>query len=302
MLPGRTALSPQRKSAFQRALLRWYAKGHRDLPWRRTRDPYAILVSEVMLQQTQADRVAPKYLAWMARFPNFQALAVAATREVIREWSGLGYNRRAVNLQAIAREVVTRHGGRLPGDSGSLRAFKGIGAYTAAAVVCFAFDGTAPVVDTNVRRVLGRIVLGGRAASPRKIDAIAEAVLPRSRAYEWNQAMMELGATVCLSRAPRCGDCPARRICRAAPTIQRVLARQVRGKQAQPFKGSRRYYRGRVVEYLRALSSGRGATMEDLAKALGTGNPDPNWVVDLVSGLERDGLVTVRKRRVALPE
>ena len=177
--------------ALRDALLRWYAKERRDLPWRRTADPYAILVSEVMLQQTQVARVVPRYLEWLARWPTAAALAAASRAEVLAAWVGLGYNRRALALHAAAAEVA-RDG--WPED---LRALPGVGPYTAAAVASFAFGAQVAAVDTNVRRVAERL---GRGAP--------DALVPPGRAADWNQAAMELGATVCTARTPRCGACP----------------------------------------------------------------------------------------------
>ena len=261
-----------------------------------------------MLQQTQAERVAPKYLNWLKRYPDFASLAAAPPGDVIRAWSGLGYNRRAVQLHEIAKRVMQEFGGALPRDFEQLRSFKGLGDYTAAAIACFAFDGKRAVVDTNVRRVLARIFLGGREATATKIDRLAQSVIPERRAYDWNQAVMELGATVCLSRDPRCAVCPVRCHCRAAPTIHRRLAKSAKGKarvKSQPFKESRRYYRGRIVEYLRALSNGSGATLAEVGKAVKKGAGEREWVAGLVQGLEKEGLVAVwRERgqvRVGLP-
>ncbi len=293
-------MKPQQKTAFRKALLTWYSKGHRDFPWRRTRDPYAILVSEVMLQQTQAERVEPKYLEWLKRYPDFASLAAAPLGDVIRAWSGLGYNRRAVQLHGIAKRVVAESGGALPGEFERLRSFKGLGDYTAAAIACFAFDGRRAVVDTNVRRVLERVFLGGREGTAKRIDELAQSAIPARRAYDWNQGMMELGAMVCLSREPRCAACPVYRHCRAAPTIHRRLAKSAQGKarvKDKPFKESRRYYRGRIVEYLRARSGGDGATLAELGRAVKKGEGEREWVADLVQGLERDGLVKVRNNR-----
>jgi A/G-specific adenine glycosylase len=205
--------------AFRRSLLRWYARHGRALPWRETRDPYRVLVSEIMLQQTQVDRVLPKYHEWLAAFPTFEALADAPPRRVERTWYPLGYNIRPRRLQAIARESVARYGGTLPSDEATLRSFKGIGAYTAGAVRSFAFGERAAIVDTNVARVLHRVFAGrGDHRGPRhakRLWALAEAVLPERRVYDFNQALMDFGALVCTARKPLCATCPMRRACRA---------------------------------------------------------------------------------------
>jgi A/G-specific adenine glycosylase len=235
-------------------LLRWYERERRDLPWRRTRDPYAILVSEVMLQQTQVARVVPRYEAWLERWPTAAALAAAALEDVLREWVGLGYNRRAVRLWEAAR-VVARDGW-----PARLQELPGVGPYTAAAVGSFAFGRQEVALDTNARRLFVRL---GTALIP-----------PPGRAADFNQATMELGATVCTARAPRCGACPLAAGCPGpAPPAPRARAR-ARGR----FEDSNRWVRGRVVA---ALAAGeglpRGIAPERLAPAL--------------QGLLRDGLI-----------
>jgi len=212
---------PRLRRRFQRRLLAWYTQHRRDLPWRRTRDPYRILVSEIMLQQTQVERVIPKYREFLTKYPTLAALARAPLREVKRTWYPLGYNIRPVNLRGIAREALARYGGRLPDDDEALRAFKGIGRYTAGALRAFAFGKDAPILDTNVRRVLGRIFLGARQLKQlrgqRALWELAEALLPRGRAYEFNQALMDFGATWCTPRKPRCLPCPMRSFCKSFP-------------------------------------------------------------------------------------
>jgi len=210
-------LSPSRRRRFVQRLLRWYAGNGRDLPWRRTRDPYRILVSEIMLQQTQVSRVIPKYREWVRRYPSLGALAAAPVREVREAWYPLGYNIRPVRLREIARTVLKRHGGRLPDTRDELLRLKGIGRYTAGAVLTFAHGRPEPILDTNVRRVLRRVFCGTRQVSDRDLWALSEALLPVRQAYNFNQALMDFGATVCTARAPACPDCPLRRLCRAYP-------------------------------------------------------------------------------------
>lgn len=195
------------------ALLGWYRRHRRDLPWRRTRDPYAILVSEFMLQQTRVAVVADRWRRFLDRFPTVEALAAAPEDDVLALWSGLGYYRRARNLQAAARTVRERHGGRLPADPAALRELPGVGAYTAAAVASIAFDRPAALVDGNVARVLARwFRLRGDprdGATARRLQRLATELVPRDgTAGEWNQALMELGALVCVPRGPRCAECP----------------------------------------------------------------------------------------------
>jgi len=212
---------PASRQWFRRRLLAWYRRHGRDLPWRRTRDPYRILVSEVMLQQTQVDRVLPKYHEWLEKFPTLGALAAAAEDDVTQTWRPLGYNIRPRRLHAIARESVARYGGELPSDEDTLRSFKGIGAYTAGAVLSFAFGQRAAIVDTNVARVLFRVFVGRgdpRAhAMRRHLWNVSRAVLPMRHIFDFNQALMDFGATQCTARKPQCPACPLRTGCAAFP-------------------------------------------------------------------------------------
>ena len=229
MKPSET-LSVARRDAAWRLLLEWYAReGRGHLPWRHTRDPYAILVSEVMLQQTQVERVLPKYHVFLARFPTLAALAEAPAAEVIKAWAGLGYNSRAVRLWDIARQAISAYGGELPATLDGLLALKGIGRYTAGAVACFAFGLPVATVDTNIRRVLWRVIRGIEPVSwpsgqreTRDALALAEAALPPDHAYDWQQALMDLGATVCVSRRPACERCPLTICCAAYAETARV--------------------------------------------------------------------------------
>jgi A/G-specific adenine glycosylase len=210
---------------FHLRLLGWYRRHQRELPWRHTADPYHILVSEIMLQQTQVDRVIPKYREFLARYPTLESLASAEIAEVKRTWYPLGYNVRPVNLQGIARETLARYAGRLPDDAGALRSMRGIGRYTAGAILSFAYRQDAALVDTNVRRVLGRVFLGPRRLRRLRGDkviwALAEALVPPNKAYDYNQALMDFGATWCTARAPRCPRCPMKRFCASYPVLQK---------------------------------------------------------------------------------
>ncbi len=215
-------LLPPACHPFRRHLLAWYARHRRRLPWRGVRDPYAVLVSEIMLQQTQVARVTEFYPRFLARYPTLEDLAAAPADAVRESWDGLGYYARARNLHAAAREVVKRLGGRLPGRPEELRVLPGIGRYTAGAVASLAFGADVPAVDTNAARVLARAFgIRGRRKSARRerrVWALAAALVPRGRAAEWNQALMDLGATYCVARAPRCRDCPVRRSCATGRT------------------------------------------------------------------------------------
>ena len=206
---------------FQQRLLAWYAKHGRDLPWRRTRHPYRVLVSEIMLQQTQVDRVVPKYRAFLRRFPTVKRLAAAPVAEVRRLWYPLGYNVRPIRLHAIACETVARYGGRLPDREEALRRLPGVGRYTAGAILSFAYGRDTAVLDTNVRRVLGRVFLGRRRLARVRGDKtfwdLAASLVPPGRGYDFNQALMDFGATWCTARKPRCATCPMRSFCACFP-------------------------------------------------------------------------------------
>ena len=211
--------NPRRTRATRDALLRWYDAEKRDLPWRRTRDPYAIWISETMLQQTRVETVIPYYASFLARFPDVHALATADQDDVFGEWAGLGYYSRARNLQAAARAIVDEHDGELPDDVEGLRSLPGIGRYTAGALASIAFDQCEPLVDGNVARVLSRLLgiredVKSRAIQDRLWDEAGQLV-EGDRPGDLNQALMELGATVCTPRAPRCPACPWRRRCDA---------------------------------------------------------------------------------------
>ncbi|MEP6604211.1 MAG: A/G-specific adenine glycosylase [Spartobacteria bacterium] len=204
---------------FRTALRPWFRRHGRDLPWRRTRDPYAILVSEFMLQQTQVTAVIPFYHAWLRRFTTFAALAAATENDVLHAWQGLGYYARARNLHAAAKAVQDRHGGIFPRDIDSIRALPGIGRYTANAVATFAFDQSVPIVEANTARLLARLFnidsAIDSAAGREKLWHAATMLVPKQNAGHFNSALIDLGATVCLPRAPKCGICPAKTLCLA---------------------------------------------------------------------------------------
>ena len=299
-------------------LLAWYGRRARALPWRERPTPYGVLVAEFMLQQTQAERVAPRYREFLARFPDVAALARASAAEVLRAWSGLGYNVRARRLQEIARAVTAQYGGHVPEDMAALLALRGIGRYTAAAVACFAFGRQVATVDTNIRRVLQRVFVGPDATSrlaERALWALAERALPAGRAADWNQALMDLGATVCTARAPACPSCPLEGQCRAREAQRRTGAPiaapaggRARGKGEGPFAGSSRYYRGRIVRALTELAPGEALSLPALGARIKEDYApyEAGWLGEVVGGLARDGLVSVRRQAeetvVALPE
>jgi A/G-specific adenine glycosylase len=276
------------------ALLGWSEQSRRDLPWRRTRDPWAVLVSELMLQQTQVARVVRIYPGFMARFPEPASCARAPAGAVIEAWSGLGYNRRALNLHRIATTVVDRHGGQLPDTIEGLMALPGVGPYTARAVSVFAFEAECGVVDTNAWRVLARAVAGSR-LSGRDAQALADGMVPPGRAWAWNQAVLDLGATVCVSGRPRCGDCPVARHCRwhteGGPDPAAGSSRP------QPaFDGSDRQGRGRLVQALR-----RGpVSLDSVATAAGWPH-DRLRAERVAAALVAEGLAIEVDRCLSLP-
>lgn len=271
------------KRSLRRRLLRWYARHGRALPWRATRDPYAVLVSEVMLQQTQVSRVVPRYREFLRRFPTPHALGRASLADVLRVWSGLGYNRRARDLHRIAR--LAPRG--IPTDPVALDALPGVGAYTAGAVACFSTGARVAFADTNIQRVLGRIVLGHTATDREAVDL--DRMLMSRDAARWHHALMDLGATVCTSRAPRCTACPLRGECRARGRT----AAAPRRKQA-PFAGSTRRLRGRVVALLAAAPD--GVTVRTLRERIADARADA-----VLRDLARDGLIERVRGRVRLP-
>ena len=220
-----------RAAEFRRRLLRWFRRHGRDLPWRRTRDPWHVLVSEFMLQQTQVSRVEAYYHRFLERYPTVHALAGSEPAMVRESWAGLGYYRRAANLHRLARTVVAEHAGGIPSDPELLRRLPGVGRYTAGAVASFAYERPTPAIDTNVARVIRRAfhpALETRGAE-RTLWATGAALVPRRRgpaAWAFNQAIMELGALVCTARVARCGECPVRQVCRTG--------RRSRGRRAVP--------------------------------------------------------------------
>ena len=270
----------------QQALLAWGAASRRDLPWRRTRDPWSVLVSETMLQQTQVSRVAPRYASFLARFPTAETCAEASVGDVLRLWSGLGYNGRAVRLHRAASMVTDQLGGSFPATVDGLRQLPGVGPYTARAILAFAFEADVAVVDTNVSRILARWH-GSPVVRPIQAQERADAALPAGRAWAWNQSLMDLGATVCSARGPACARCPLRPSCRwnragrpePDPGSIPVGSRQSR------FDGSDRQGRGRLV---RALALGP-IDAARIPTVMGWPE-DPDRAARVVDALVGDGL------------
>lgn len=285
---------PATVSAEQRALLQWGESVRRDLPWRRTRDPWAVLVSEVMLQQTSVDRVVPRFDTFLDRWPNPAALAAAPLAEVLGAWSGLGYPRRARDLHRSAAAVVEGHGGEVPGDIEALLALPGVGPYTARAVLVFAFErGGIGVVDTNVARILAR--RSGRRLGRREVQAEADLWVPEGHAWAHHQSLMDLGAAICRP-TPRCDQCPLSGWCawggggRTDPDPA-IGTAGVSTRQA-PFDGSDRQARGRLL----AALIGGDVTTASLPAAAGLVD-DPARARRLADALVAEGLAERSGRR-----
>jgi A/G-specific adenine glycosylase len=264
------------------------------LPFRGTTDPWAVLVSEVMAQQTQVSRVGPAWIRFMSRFPGPAELATATPADVLRAWAGLGYNRRALALRRCAQVVVGQHGGRLPSEVAELERLPGIGPYTARAVAAIAFGRRVAAVDTNVRRVVGRVVAGDPAElPPAGLQSVADALVPIDRPADWTHALMDVGSGLCRRRAPLCDRCPARRWCAAASRAS-LGASVPRSRGAPsppiPFEATSRWLRGRVIERLRSAGDGGWIRFEGAL-----GGHDAEAVRRALAALARDGLVELRE-------
>jgi A/G-specific adenine glycosylase len=291
----------RRNRDIHSALLSWYRTHGRSLPWRSTSNPYRILLAEVMLQQTQVQRVLALYPRFLKRFPTVRSLSAARQRSVVLAWQGMGYNNRAVRLHRLARTLTRHYGGRVPASCRILLSLPGIGRYTASAVLAFAFRRPVPVLDVNVRRVLSRVFWRmpstAHVKSEKDIWKFASALLPSHRAYDWNQALMDLGAMVCTARTPHCGECPLARICLSHTTMRHSVPQP---RNAEPaFAGiPRRIYRGRVIEKLRSLPKERPLSTQTLRQTVSeAGNPlDGRWFSRLLAGLEKDGLIRLRRK------
>ncbi len=276
---------------LQAALLDWYENNKRDLPWRHTADPYRILVSEVMLQQTQVSRVIPKYRAFLDEFPAAEDLADAPLSDVLKLWSGLGYNRRAKYLKQAAEQVVNEYGGRFPRDPQTLQELPGVGPYTANAVAAFAFNTGGPVFDTNVRRVMYRF--HGK-ASDSELETFHTSIFPPEKSRTWNNAIMELGSEVCVDGTPRCSNCPWRSECTAWKT-QDFDTPEVQTQST--FKGSWRFYRAKL---LRLLMEHDALPEDRIAEELAL--PDKYDLDELIAELVDEQMVTESDGKYRLPE
>jgi A/G-specific adenine glycosylase len=282
----------------------WYRANARSFVWRSSSDPYLILVSEIMLQQTQVARVEQKLPLFLKKFPDIAHLARATKADVVRAWQGMGYNSRALRLRELAGIVVERLHGALPDDAGELQKLPGIGPYTSHAVACFAFRKRVPLVDVNIRRVLSRLFWKMR--SPEETIAeppiweMAAKVLPRD-AHSWNQGLMDFGSLVCTLRNPSCRRCPVRVICKS-PHLENSRSRPARPPKADEPRHAgipRRIWRGRIVEQLRHVSDHRRIAIFDLGRSVKSDftAADIPWLEQILALLERDGIITVTGRK-----
>lgn len=297
--PGADDQDAARRQRLARVLLAWGEERRRDLPWRRTRDGWAVLVSEVMLQQTQVARVRRHFPPFLDDYPTPAACAGAPRGEIIRAWDGLGFNRRAVALHRAAERIVDRHDGRVPDDLDDLLALPGVGDYTARAVLAFAFERDVGVVDTNAARVLARAVAGHRLTRS-QAQRLADAMVPEGAGWAYNQSVLDFAAAVCTKRSPACGDCSARPACAWAraglPEPDPVAATAGTSGRQSTFEGSDRQGRGRLV---RALRTG-AVPVHRLADAAGWPG-DPDRARRVADGLVADGLAEYADGTLVLP-
>ncbi len=273
-------LGPKRVRDFQEMIFTWWDTNRRDLPWRRTEDPYRILVSEVMLQQTQVSRVLPKYDEFIKRYPTVHDLARAPAADVLRTWQGMGYNRRALYLKKTAEAVITTYGGTFPKDETLLTKLPGLGTYTARAILVFAFGRNVATVDTNIRKIITHFFFKDRPQKEEVIQAAADQLLPLDKSWEWHQALMDYGALE-LNKFKR-PDPPA----------------GGRGTSI-PFRNSDRFYRGRIIDRLREGDAAKALLVEELSK---TYQKDTEFIEKILLGLSKDGLLTLRGDVVSLPQ
>ena len=277
------------------AVLAWFDARGRALAFRDTHDPYSILVSEVMAQQTQISRVVEAWSRFLERFPTVAALAAASPADVLRAWRGMGYDRRALNLHRAARMIVAEHGGQVPRDLADLERLPGIGPYTARAVASIAFGAAVGAVDTNVRRVLGRALGGTDGLAPAQLQAAADASVDRVRPGDWTHALMDVGATLCRPARPRCEECPLRSWCRfarsPAPTRPRPLSRERDDVAPTSFQTTTRWLRGRIVDRLRDVDGPSWLVID-----APIGDHDQDAIEAALSALARDGIVELDPR------
>ena len=267
-------IKTKRVRQFQRMIFSWWSKNRRDLPWRETRDPYKILVSEVMLQQTQVSRVLPKYEEFLFYFPDVYALSRASSARVLRVWKGMGYNRRALYLKKTAVAVTGLYHGEFPKSESELIKLPGLGKYTARALLVFAFENNIAMVDTNIRQIITHFFYDGESQSEKIIQETADAILPSGRSWDWHQALMDYGAL-------------------ALPKTKRPAKKYV------PFRESARYFRGQVIDMLRDGA----VSQRDLAREFQLKyGKDGVFTRNIIASLRKDGLIAVSGGRLSLPE
>ena len=293
--------------AIQESILQWYAKEKRDLPWRHTTDPYKVLVSEMMLQQTQVDRVIVKYTEFLNKFPTAEVLAHASSAEVIKAWQGLGFNRRALRLQDICKSVSKLK--EFPTTERELLQLKGIGPYTSSAIVSFAFNRDVVVLDTNIRRVFYRILFKNHTKQnetlTKELELLAEKILPKGRSRDWHNALMDLGATICTAQTPKCSICPVQAHCYFTKTLEKATDEEkiellsltrIKNKQGV-FKNSNRYYRGRILDYLRKEGTVQLSILEKSFK-----EEYKKDISFILLALEKDKLISIKNNIISLPD
>ncbi len=280
---------------WQKEVLAWYHRNGRDLPWRRTDDPYQIMVSEIMLQQTQADRVVPKYHQWLEQFPNIQSLATAKAAEVIRLWAGLGYNRRALYLQKAAQAI--NEIGYFPKTIEALRKLPGIGPYTAAAIASFADNADVALIDTNIKRIYQLLKFGEIEPTNKELEAIATQYLPLGRSRDWHNALMDIGSLISKEKG---GRAQQQKLLLLFPVLKSFNLPTLsdsplhRPKQSN-FKHSRRYWRGKIIHHLREHNQ---VTVKQIAEFL-IDSPYP--LEELLEGLAKDQLIERKEDKISLP-
>lgn len=294
--PKHLPCSVRSRTALVRAILRWYSRNGRTLPWRNITDPYRILVSEVMLQQTQVSRVLMKYPEFLRRFPSVRKLAAAKQREVVIAWRGMGYNNRAVRLHRLAKTLMLKYGGTLPSSFEDLIALPGIGKYTAHALLVSVFRKNIPLVDVNVQRLFSRVFWRMMTtADMRPVNEIWELagqLVPKQRAYDWNQALMDLGATICTARMPTCGVCPLGMLCSSNGAMKGTTPSL---RKQEPMRDGipNRLYRGRIIETLRQHPEGKKLPSDVVGRTI---HPEyttkhRRWLDSLLTALVKDGLI-----------
>ena len=289
--------------AVQKKIFRWYTSHQRTFPWRTTHHPYRILLAEIMAQQTQISRVVEYYKRWLKRFPSFTALAKASPSDVLREWSGLGYNSRALRFHQLAKIVSSQFHSRLPQSPHDLQQLPGIGKYTAHAAACFAFNAHVPVVDVNIKRIMTRYSQRISSASEMMRDdaawIYAEKSLPKQNAYGWNQALMDLGGMVCTARNTKCAECPLRDSCASAFSHVFLRKPPAKKKSEPSWKGiPRRIYRGKILKLLHFHS----LSAQEVAGSLWNNvtSKDIAWLKGVLEVMVRNKLLIVSGKKYSI--